>query len=664
MFAIRERVIAGVVLFWAALALPTGILAADSYEEYVDNSWMTDSDYTDVTYRHRSELEDRILLKGIDVSWWQGVKEDGRGGRGSTISSLNWEKIHDAGIDFTIVRVASRDTADGSIYEDTCADSHIQGALENDINVGLYIFSQALDKKEAREEAEYVLKLVEQYGWDVSMPIVMDRESGSYKRLTAGKLTREQETAICSAFADVISEAGYTPMIYASAYWMVHYMDTQTLRDRGCRIWLARYNDCTDAPVANLTYDQLAQIDYDFWQYSSTGRVDGYSGNLDLDFWYLDTDITPEEPEMTASLADSITLSWSGQSDVHAYRLYRYSDEDEKFKRVLDVLDWECTDTNLDAGETYLYKLRPYWTVGGVDYFGRFSDAVTAVTAPAQTAEIRTEDATVDAITLSWDEVYSADGYRIYQYDEDEERFVKLADISGSTEYTAEELGRTASLYGFRVKAYRLFEGKKYWGKQSAQYWAMTAPAQIKNLSAEPASAYSINLSWKRAGRASGYQICRRNRATGEYETIAVIDNNKTVSYTDSGLTGATEYSYQVRAFLNYGEGEYCGEFSRTAGSTTLPAIVKNVSATAKSKTVTLKWAKNKRAGGYEVYRQNNKTGEYEKIATLESRDQLSYTDKKRKAGVEYTYRVRAWNEYNGERYYGEFSSEVTVKAK
>ena len=45
------------------------------------------------------------------------------------------------GIDFAFVRVASRDTSDGSIYEDTAADSHIQAALENDINVGLYILS-------------------------------------------------------------------------------------------------------------------------------------------------------------------------------------------------------------------------------------------------------------------------------------------------------------------------------------------------------------------------------------------------------------------------------------------------------------------------------------------------------------------------------------------
>ena len=665
MFKTRGKLVVGGIILLAMLALPMGILAAGGYEQYIERAWTTASDYTGVTYKHRSEFEERTLIKGIDVSWWQGVKPNGQGGKESTISSLDWKKIHDAGIDFTIVRVGSRDTADGSIYEDTCANAHIQGALENDINVGLYIFSQALNKKEAQEEAKFVLKLMDKYGWDVTMPIVMDREAGSYKRLTAGKLTKQQETAVCNAFADVISDEGYTPMIYASAYWMVHYMDTQSLRKNGCKLWLARYNDTTDTPVSNLTYEQLAQIDYDFWQYSSTGRVDGYSGNLDLDFWYMDTDIKPKKPEMLDNTAKSVTIGWDGQSDVHFYRLYRYDDEAGKYKKVLDTDDWECTDVNLQPGETYQYKLRGYRTVGGVEYPGKYSKVITAVTAPAKVSGLRTDSVAGKKIALSWDEVYAADGYRIYRYDEDAEKFVKYTDIKdGSTSCVVEGLEKTAALYGFRVKAYRLFEGTKYFGKQSEEYWEMTAPAQVKNLSAAPESAYTMKLSWKKAGRASGYQICRLNKETGEYETIASLDDNKIVSYTDSGLVGATEYSYQVRALLNYGEEVYSGKFSQTASSTTLPAVVKNLKATGKSEAVALKWAKNKRADGYEIYRLDKKTGEFAGIAVLEDREILSYTDDGLTAGTAYTYRMRAYKEYNGKRYYGEFSTEVKAKAK
>lgn len=133
---------------------------------------------------------------------------------------MDWESIHGAGIDFAFVRVASRDTKDGSIYRDNCADSHIRGAVSNDINVGLYFFSQALNETEAREEAQYVLDMIDQYGWNVSMPIIMDREAGANKRLTAGKLSKTKETAVCQAFADTITAAGYRAGVYASYAWI------------------------------------------------------------------------------------------------------------------------------------------------------------------------------------------------------------------------------------------------------------------------------------------------------------------------------------------------------------------------------------------------------------------------------------------------------------
>ena len=172
--------------------------AASGYtQDFLDGSFTSKVDYTSVTYYHKSDYEDAQLLNGIDVSWWQA--------KNKKTTALNWEKIHDAGIDFAFVRVASRDTSDGSIYEDTAADSHIQAALENDINVGLYIFSQALTEKEAKQEAEYVLDLADKYGWDVTLPIVIDREKGSHNRLTGGKLSKAKETAVCQSFADTIS---------------------------------------------------------------------------------------------------------------------------------------------------------------------------------------------------------------------------------------------------------------------------------------------------------------------------------------------------------------------------------------------------------------------------------------------------------------------------
>ena len=115
-------------------------------QDFLDGSFTSKVDYTSVTYYHKSDYEDAQLLNGIDVSWWQA--------KNKKTTALNWEKIHDAGIDFAFVRVASRDTSDGSIYEDTAADSHIQAALENDINVGLYIFFTGTDRKKRQNRKQ------------------------------------------------------------------------------------------------------------------------------------------------------------------------------------------------------------------------------------------------------------------------------------------------------------------------------------------------------------------------------------------------------------------------------------------------------------------------------------------------------------------------------
>ena len=141
----------------ATYSLPTMRAATGSSysQDFLDSSFTTAGTYTSATYYHKVDYEDYQLFNGIDVSWWQ-TKD-------KKVTSVNWEKAHDAGIDFAFVRVGSRDTADGSIYFDTAADSHIQAALDNDINIGLYIFSQALTEKEAREEANFVLKQLEKY---------------------------------------------------------------------------------------------------------------------------------------------------------------------------------------------------------------------------------------------------------------------------------------------------------------------------------------------------------------------------------------------------------------------------------------------------------------------------------------------------------------------
>lgn len=523
-------------------------------QDFLDGSFTSKVDYTSVTYYHKSDYEDAQLLNGIDVSWWQA--------KNKKTTALNWEKIHDAGIDFAFVRVASRDTSDGSIYEDTAADSHIQAALENDINVGLYIFSQALTEKEAKQEAEYVLDLADKYGWDVTLPIVIDREKGSHNRLTGGKLSKAKETAVCQSFADTISDAGYQPVVYASYAWIKSYIDTDSLED--CGIWIARYNNTTTSnakrgePYADTAYD------YEFWQYSSVAKVSGYTGNLDVNFWYKDTSAKTGGLKATVGNAfDPVKLSWGkAADDVTGYRVYRYDEKQKKYVYMKQTSGKSFTDTDVTSGKTYQYRVRCFWTIGGTNYYGNYSSVVSATVPPAKVSDVKTQKRSSTYVTLGWSKISGSSGYRVYKYNTAEKKYESVATIAGGAEVSYKVTGLSgATTYKFKVKSYKKAEGETVWGEASDAHEECTNPLKVKNLRLQTKSC-AVTLKWDKTSNVTGYQIYRYNSKTKKYDKIATIKNNKTFSYKDSKLKKGTASQYKVRAYKSYNGKTYVGTCS------------------------------------------------------------------------------------------------------
>ena len=526
--------------------------AASGYtQDFLDDSFTSGGDYTSVTYYHKSDYEDAQLLNGIDVSWWQA--------KNKKTTSLDWNKIHNAGIDFAFVRVASRDTSDGSIYEDTAADSHIQAALKNKVNVGLYIFSQALTEKEAQEEANYVLNLAKKYKWSVTLPIVIDREKGSYNRLTAGKLSKAKETAVCQAFADTITKAGYQAAVYASYSWIKSYINTDSLED--CIIWIARYNNTTTSnsksgePYADTAYD------YEFWQYSSVAKVSGYTGNLDVNFWYKDTSAKTGGLKATVGNAfDPVKLTWSKAADgVTGYRVYRYDETQKKYVNIKQTSSRSYTDTDVQSGKSYQYKVRCYWTIGGTNYYGAYSSVVEATVPPAQVTGVKLQKRSSLYLTLGWDKISGASGYRVYKYNSSKKTYESVVTLSGGSVTSYKVTGlKDATEYKFKVKAYKKVNGETVWGSASSEYKTCTTPLKVKNLKLSTKSS-AVTLKWGKTSGATGYELYRYNSKTKKYEKIATINSGSTVSYTDKNLKKGTTYQYKVRAYKKYENSTFYG---------------------------------------------------------------------------------------------------------
>ena len=235
------------------------------------------SPFTGTAYTHSAQAADRIIVNGVDVSTYQ--------------NSIDWNAAKADGVDFALIRIGYRGYgAAGNMKPDDYFVQNIEAAKAAGVMVGVYFFSQALNTLEARAEAKYTLELLE--GRELDLPVFMDYEfsPAASGRFTSGTITKLQATANVRAFCEYIEANGYEAGLYANLNFLNKTVDGKTLGDE-YPIWVAQYyNTCN--------YDYA----YDYWQYSSSGKVNGIAGRADVNFMYLN-----KESEKTSdySLYDS-----------------------------------------------------------------------------------------------------------------------------------------------------------------------------------------------------------------------------------------------------------------------------------------------------------------------------------------------------------------------
>ena len=192
---------------------------------------------------------------GIDVSKWNTVTD--------------WNAVKNSGVNYVIIRCGYRGSSTGALVVDPKFEQYIEGATAAGLKVGVYFFSQAVNNREAVEEASMVLELIEDYR--ISYPVYLDVESSGGRADGISVATR---TEVIKTFCETIQNAGYTAGVYANKNWLTNKIDASQLGRY--KIWLAQY-------AAEPTYSGR----YDMWQYSESGKVTGIKGNVDLNISYL-----------------------------------------------------------------------------------------------------------------------------------------------------------------------------------------------------------------------------------------------------------------------------------------------------------------------------------------------------------------------------------------
>jgi len=193
-----------------------------------------------------------MKLKGIDVSHHQG--------------KIDWDKVKSQ-IDYAILSVGYGDNI--TSQDDKQFHRNAKECTRLGIQFGVYIYSYAKSKTQAKSEADHVLRLIK--GYKLDYPVYYDLEDAG----TTGKCSNKSIADMAEVFCNAIEKAGYWAGIYANTSWFTDKL-TDSRFNKWVK-WVAQYNSV-------CTYKGK----HDMWQYSSSGKINGISGNVDMNYCYVD----------------------------------------------------------------------------------------------------------------------------------------------------------------------------------------------------------------------------------------------------------------------------------------------------------------------------------------------------------------------------------------
>lgn len=127
----------------------------------------------------------------------------------------------------------------------------------------------------------------------------------------------------------------------------------------------------------------------------------------------------------------------------------------------------------------------------------------------------------MSTLVLSWKKAKNASGYNIYRLDTETNKYVYRGSTTATT-YKDKEL-TSATNYYYKVRPYKLVEGRKEYGNYSDRLKVTTKPLTPK-LSVKQSSSGKMEAIWTNtSSRATGYEIYTCNTRDGEYKLIDTI---------------------------------------------------------------------------------------------------------------------------------------------
>ena len=204
---------------------------------------------------------------GIDVSYHKG--------------NIDWNKVKPS-VSFVILRLGWIGNKNNHTIDPKFEEYYNQCKSLN-IPIGVYVYNYCSSEESALNGAKWVIERLTNK--TLELPVYLDMEDSSIASLGKIKLTN-----ICIAFNTEIEKTGLWAGVYANLNWYNNFLDKNLIKKK-YTTWIAHYTSGIDKYKG----------EYDMWQSSSTGKIDGISSNVDTDYLYRDLisqigDISPTNP--------------------------------------------------------------------------------------------------------------------------------------------------------------------------------------------------------------------------------------------------------------------------------------------------------------------------------------------------------------------------------
>ena len=191
---------------------------------------------------------------GIDVSQHQG--------------EINWDKVKSQ-IDFAILRLGWIGNKENHTL-DTQFERNYSECKRLGIPIGVYVYCYSNCEETAKSGANWAIEKLK--GKSLELPVYIDMEDNSIANQGKDILTN-----ICITFNSIIETNGRWAGVYANKNWYDNFLNKDEIKRR-YTTWIATYVDAVDKYKG----------EYDIWQNSSKGRIDGITGYVDTNYMYRD----------------------------------------------------------------------------------------------------------------------------------------------------------------------------------------------------------------------------------------------------------------------------------------------------------------------------------------------------------------------------------------